>query len=48
MASDNNAMSGGILVVLGIVVALGGVYFYNNYINHPAPTLTVTLPSIPK
>jgi len=48
MASDNSAISGGLLVVLGIAIALSGVYFYNNYINHPAPTLTVTLPSMPK
>jgi len=48
MASDNSAMSGGLLVILGIAVALGGVFFYNNYISHPAPTLTVTLPEIPK
>jgi len=48
MASDNSALSGGLLVVLGIVVALGGVYFYTNYIAHPAQTLTLTLPSLPK
>ena len=48
MASDDSAMSGGLLVVLGIAVALGGIYFYTNNISHPAPTLTVTLPSVPK
>lgn len=31
MADDNNAVSGGLLVVLGVIVALGAVYFFNNY-----------------
>lgn len=31
MAEGDNAASGGLLVVLGILVALGGVYFFTQY-----------------
>lgn len=46
MASDSSAMSGGLLVVLGIAVALGAVYFYTQYSSHPGPTVTVNLPDV--
>ena len=48
MSSDNSAASGGILVVLGIVVALGGIFFYTQYSGHSgpsAPGITVNLPT---
>lgn len=42
--SDNNAISGGLLVVLGIVVALGAIYFFANNTGHigsRAPNITI-------
>jgi len=50
MASDDSAASGGLLVVLGIVVALGAVYFfYTQYSGHPSgPNVTVNVPETPK
>ncbi len=45
--SDDSTASGGILVILGIVVALGGVYFYTHYSKGPAaPSITVNLPDL--
>jgi len=46
MASDNSAASGGLLVILGIVVALGAVYFYTQYGHSSGPTVTVNLPDV--
>jgi hypothetical protein len=48
MPSNNSALSGGLLVALGIAIALGGVYFYTHFIDHPTQTITLTLPSMPK
>lgn len=46
MASDgNSATSGGLLVILGIVVALGAVYIYSQY-GHSGPSITVNVPDI--
>ncbi len=45
--SDDSAASGGILVIFGILVALGGVYFYMQYSGHSAaPNVTVNLPDV--
>lgn len=46
MASDSNAMSGGLLVVLGIAVALGAVYFYAQHSSNSGPSVTVNLPDV--
>ena len=47
MASDDSAASGGLLVVLGIVVALGGIYFYTQYAGHSSgPSVTVNVPDV--
>ena len=46
MSDDSSAASGGLLVVLGIIVALGGVFFYTQYSGNSQPDVTVNMPDV--
>lgn len=46
MVSNDSAASGGILVILGIAVALGAVFFYTQYAGHSEPNVTVSIPAV--
>lgn len=41
MADSENAASGGLLVILGIIVALGAVYFFTQYKGDNSSDITI-------
>jgi hypothetical protein len=41
-SSDNSAANGGLLVILGIVVALGAVYFFTQYNGRPSTDINIS------